>query len=162
MTRVSFRFPYFTFLLGGARSLEEWIQQYEDEHGAAEEAGGGGAEKLWDGVCSAFGWRERERLLKSVREPLWFTDDVRGGDEGAGGVMLPKVIHQTWKVSSVRDMPEAFASFHSKWRALNPDWSVKVWSDEDMLALVHKYYPKWRAIFHRGTTPMVVKADIFR
>jgi hypothetical protein len=59
-------------------------------------------------------------------------------------------------------MPEAFASFHNKWRALNPNWSVKIWSDEDMLALVHKYYPKWRHIFNRVTTPMVVKADIFR
>jgi hypothetical protein len=39
----------------GDWSLEEWIQQYEDEHGKEEE-GGGRVEKLWDGVCSAFGW----------------------------------------------------------------------------------------------------------
>ena len=165
----------------GANTLDDWIRQYGDDFGkeGEGEGEGGGArgkiEKLWDDVCAIFGWRERERLLKIVHEPLWFGDDhkpEREREKGRGRsssrpfAFVPKIIHQTWKVSNASELPALFASFHDKWRVFNPKWSIRIWSDEEMLSMVAKHYPKWLSIFTNRlgitTTPMVVKTDIFR
>lgn len=60
-------------------------------------------------------------------------------------------------------MPAFFRSNHEKWRELNPDWEVKLWSDSDMLALVRQSYPQWLPLFSgwRSLKP-VQMADLFR
>ena len=52
--------------------------------------------------------------------------------------LIPKVIHFTWKHSDLDELPEHFLAFQNKWRKLNPNWLVVVWSDEDMVNIVSR------------------------
>ena len=52
--------------------------------------------------------------------------------------LIPKVIHFTWKHSDLDKLPEHFLAFQNKWRKLNPNWLVVVWSDEDMVNIVSR------------------------
>ncbi|WZN67144.1 glycosyltransferase [Chloropicon roscoffensis] len=80
----------------------------------------------------------------------------------APATLIPKVIHFTWKHSDLDELPEHFLAFQNKWRKLNPNWLVVVWSDEDMVNIVSRYYPDWsRRMASRMLAP-VIKADVFR
>ena len=79
--------------------------------------------------------------------------------------VIPKIIHQTWKTSDLKTLPLAFREYHLKWIRLNPNWFIKIWSDQDMLHMVQEYYPKWYPLFEQkrvGGLSAVMKADVFR
>lgn len=73
---------------------------------------------------------------------------VSGSNDGDGefppalapapATLIPKVIHFTWKHSDLDELPEHFLAFQNKWRKLNPNWLVVVWSDEDMVNIVSR------------------------
>ena len=74
---------------------------------------------------------------------------VSGSNDGDGefppalapahtNLLIPKVIHFTWKHSDLDELPEHFLAFQNKWRKLNPNWLVVVWSDEDMVNIVSR------------------------
>lgn len=71
--------------------------------------------------------------------------------------MIPKTIHQTWRghdIPGPRAWPES-------WKRLNPGWSYRFWTDEDLAALVRQYYPHLEALFQSYPKP-VQRADMGR
>lgn len=46
--------------------------------------------------------------------------------------MIPRLLHFIWVG---RPMPARWASYVDGWRALHPDWTVRVWGDGDLVAL---------------------------
>ena len=44
--------------------------------------------------------------------------------------MIPRLLHFTWV--GPNPMPEQNAAYIEGWRALHPDWQVKVWGDADV------------------------------
>jgi mannosyltransferase OCH1-like enzyme len=51
---------------------------------------------------------------------------------------VPKIIHQTWKT---RILPPHLAALTERWRTLHPDWTYKLWTDDDCAAFVAAVYP---------------------
>jgi mannosyltransferase OCH1-like enzyme len=58
--------------------------------------------------------------------------------------MIPRIIHQTWKTD---DIPENFRAFSATWRAHNPDWTYRFWTDRDLLEFVASHYPDYLELF---------------
>jgi mannosyltransferase OCH1-like enzyme len=56
----------------------------------------------------------------------------------ANSLPIPRLIHQTWKT---RDLPAHLLRWHESIRVCNPDWEVRVWSDEDNRALISQHFP---------------------
>lgn len=71
--------------------------------------------------------------------------------------MIPKIIHQTWKN---HDLPVP-ASMPESWKALNPDWEYRFWTDEQLADFVEEFYPKLWPLYQAADKP-VMKADIAR
>jgi hypothetical protein len=46
-----------------------------------------------------------------------------------GWTVIPKVLHRIWVG---KPMPEKYREFGRKWESLHPDWSFKVWGEEDL------------------------------
>ncbi len=71
---------------------------------------------------------------------------------------VPKIIHQTWKTSSI---PRKWKNFQAGVRAIYPDWEYILWTDNSMVAFVKEkfpeFYPTWS-----GFPKMILKADTFR
>ncbi len=72
-------------------------------------------------------------------------------------VLIPKIIHQTWRD---HDLPVP-AALPESWKALNPDWDYRFWTDDDLANIVEQHYPDIWPIFQATTNP-VQKADIAR
>lgn len=53
--------------------------------------------------------------------------------------MIPKIIHQTWKT---KELPTDVKNWHLKIKELHPGWDVRLWTDEDNLALVKEHFPQ--------------------
>lgn len=49
-------------------------------------------------------------------------------------------IHRFW--AGPRDMPEEYAEYGEKWDRLNPDYTVRMWGEEDI-----KEFPEFKAVF---------------
>ncbi len=52
--------------------------------------------------------------------------------------MIPKIIHQTWKT---KNLPVQLKKWHDQIKRLHPGWEIKLWTDEDNLALVKEHFP---------------------
>jgi glycosyltransferase involved in cell wall biosynthesis len=63
-------------------------------------------------------------------ETQWIKTDAQAA--------LPRVIHQTWRDA---DLPPAFAHLAQTWRALNPGWAWRLWTDADNRDFVAQEYP---------------------
>jgi mannosyltransferase OCH1-like enzyme len=72
--------------------------------------------------------------------------------------MIPKLIHQTFKTA---DIPEGWRAYQSKVRALHPDWTYRLWTDEDNLAFVKKEYPDFLDTFLK-LPKNIMRADVIR
>ena len=76
--------------------------------------------------------------------------------------MIPKIIHQTWKSNN---LPEIFQKLYEKNKESNPDFTFKLWTDnESELCLknfLEKNYPKLFNIYSK-TKYNVQKSDIAR
>lgn len=57
---------------------------------------------------------------------------------------VPKIIHQTWKS---RHLPPHSAELTAKWRALHPDWTYKLWTDQECLDFVMAVFPEFEKIY---------------
>ncbi|KAA9039299.1 hypothetical protein FW778_10740 [Ginsengibacter hankyongi] len=72
--------------------------------------------------------------------------------------MIPKIIHQTWKTSI---LPKKFETWHQQVKALHPDWKIILWTDEDNLALVTKFFPDLLEIYN-SLQYNIMRADVIR
>ena len=71
---------------------------------------------------------------------------------------IPKVIHQTWKKKNV---PKWARLPVKSWKRLNPEFTYKLYNDEDMEKYVEKYYPKILNFYKNNMKP-VQRSDVFR
>jgi mannosyltransferase OCH1-like enzyme len=60
--------------------------------------------------------------------------------------MIPRVIHQTWKVAEV---PAQFRDAQHSWRRQHPDWSYRLWTHADMDEFVRAHYPQVWDLYRR-------------
>ena len=51
---------------------------------------------------------------------------------------IPKLIHQSWKSKS---LPQKFQEWSNSWKIMNPEYSHKVWTDEENRELIVNHYP---------------------
>ncbi|KAI9164282.1 hypothetical protein H9P43_008111 [Blastocladiella emersonii ATCC 22665] len=72
---------------------------------------------------------------------------------------LPSLIHLTWKTRD--SLPSLGEECLAKWRALNPDHTVLLWTDYDALSLVRGYFPHLTPLY-RALPRGVMRADLFR
>jgi mannosyltransferase OCH1-like enzyme len=72
--------------------------------------------------------------------------------------MIPKIIHQTYKTSI---LPEDLLTWHQKVKSLHPSWQVKLWTDEDNLALVEQHFPHLLEIYLKLPYP-IMQVDMVR
>ena len=49
--------------------------------------------------------------------------------------MIPRLLHFVWVGPP---MPDTFAHYIAGWRSLHPDWTVKVWGDDDLTWLTNQ------------------------
>ncbi len=72
--------------------------------------------------------------------------------------MIPKLIHQTWKTNII---PGKHQKFVIKVKALNPEWTYKLWTDKDNDDFVKKEYPEFYQTF-TGFSRNIMRADVIR
>jgi mannosyltransferase OCH1-like enzyme len=53
---------------------------------------------------------------------------------------IPKIFHQTWKTS---ELPPQTAELTAVWKSLHPDWTYKLWTDEECNEFVSSVYPEF-------------------
>ncbi len=72
--------------------------------------------------------------------------------------MIPKLIHQTARTA---DLPEKWRGFQQKLQSLHPDWTYRLWTDDDNLAFVHAEYPDFTDTYAR-LPKSIMRADVIR
>lgn len=72
--------------------------------------------------------------------------------------MIPKIIHQTWKTAK---LPIRWQGFRESWKRLHPDWELRLWTDDDNMLLVEKYYPDFLELYKSYEYP-ILKSDFAR
>ena len=72
---------------------------------------------------------------------------------------FPKVLHQTWKTSAI---PPEMAKYVASWKRHNPEWTLRLWTDGEILRLIKAEMPYFAetalTLFDSG----VERADIAR
>lgn len=81
-------------------------------------------------------------------------DSYRKADHTEGEYLIPRIIHFVWLGSP---LPEKTKKFVKTWEELHPDWTIRIWLDEDVPA----FGLKNQAAFDRATN-FGEKSDIFR
>lgn len=71
--------------------------------------------------------------------------------------MVPKLIHQTWH----SQVYEGTKGDPASWKAQNPDWDYRLWTDDALDAFVAEHYPDFIDLF-RGYPKPVFRADLGR
>lgn len=72
--------------------------------------------------------------------------------------MIPPLIHQTAKTAVIS---EKWRPLQQKVREFHPDWTYKLWTDEDNLALIRERRPDLEAVY-AGLPKPVMRADLIR
>ena len=72
--------------------------------------------------------------------------------------MIPKLIHQTAKTARVAPK---WKPLQQKLLELHPDWTYKLWTDEDNLALIRERRPDLEAVYLALPRP-IMRADLIR
>ncbi|KAK9384320.1 nucleotide-diphospho-sugar transferase [Lipomyces mesembrius] len=72
--------------------------------------------------------------------------------------VVPKLIHQSWTST---DLPAKFEVWSRTCREQNPDWQWVLWTDEDNLNLVKKYFP-WFLEYYEKLPGEIYRADLVR
>jgi mannosyltransferase OCH1-like enzyme len=57
---------------------------------------------------------------------------------------IPKLIHQLWKTAA---LPAHWEDLTRRWKELHPDWSYKLWTDDDCREFVRTVYPKFHPVY---------------
>ncbi len=75
---------------------------------------------------------------------------------------IPKLIHQTLK--SRRMLTEPYIVNLERMRALNPDWTISVYEDEECLEFIRMYFDRDMVRTYRAINPHygAARADLFR
>jgi hypothetical protein len=77
---------------------------------------------------------------------------------------IPKIIHVSWWQGRGH-MPEQYTEHLDLWQRLNPEWSIRFWSADDLDRLVRnsRWRRKWDQIpLIKGDFPHIKKADFAR
>merc|ERR1712072_1007634 len=74
---------------------------------------------------------------------------------------IPRVLHFTWKTDQLDELPELFRKIQLKWRMLNPDWEIRIWTDEECEQMVKDYYPEYY-FFYSDFEVTAERSDIWR
>jgi mannosyltransferase OCH1-like enzyme len=72
--------------------------------------------------------------------------------------MIPKIIHQTWKTSS---LPEQFHTYRETWIRHHPQWEYRFYDDAACRTVVQNAFPDLLTLYDRCLFP-IQRADIFR
>ena len=72
--------------------------------------------------------------------------------------LIPRVIHQTYKSSSV---PADLKVFMHSWRRLNEDWEIRFYDDEACINFVQWEFPEYLDAY-RSLETNVERSDFFR
>jgi mannosyltransferase OCH1-like enzyme len=72
--------------------------------------------------------------------------------------MIPKIIHQSWKVDKV---PARWLAYQQSWRKNHPDYEYKFWTDETNREFVAEVFPKFLQLYDKYRHP-VSRADLAR
>ncbi|KAG5923964.1 hypothetical protein E4U42_004789 [Claviceps africana] len=75
----------------------------------------------------------------------------------SGGV-IPKILHQSWKTL---ELPAKFQKWSMSCRTRHKDWEWVLWTDDDNLRLVEKYFP-WLLDVYNGLPGPIYRADLAR
>jgi mannosyltransferase OCH1-like enzyme len=73
-------------------------------------------------------------------------------------LMIPKIIHQTWKHS---ELPIQYRHFRRSWRQRNPSYQHRFYDDSECLRTVETYFPEYVSLYTSISLP-IQRADIFR
>jgi hypothetical protein len=71
---------------------------------------------------------------------------------------VPRIIHQTWSNDSP---PDRLASFAVSWRALNPGWGYRFWTDRATRTFVADRFPWFLATYDSYGSP-IMRVDAAR
>jgi inositol phosphorylceramide mannosyltransferase catalytic subunit len=103
-----------------------------------------------------------ERLQLHVQATHRYVERVLGasaaGNASAGHLHIPRIIHQSWKT---KDLPPKFQRWHSSWRRVNPDWTMRLWTDDHNLELVTTHFP-WFKDTYVALPANIMRADSAR
>ena len=72
--------------------------------------------------------------------------------------MIPRIIHQSWKVEQV---PERWLGFQASWRRHHPGFEYRLWTDDDNRAFVARQFPEFLPVYDGYRHP-VNRADLAR
>ena len=117
-----------------------------------------------------FSVEELSQLYKSfqytdVVMERWFesepSEKSKVPDARRNGQRIPRKLHFTWKTDVLEDLPELFQKIQVKWKLLNPDWEIKIWTDKECDKLVRDFYPEYY-FFYNDFQVTAEKSDIFR
>ncbi len=72
--------------------------------------------------------------------------------------MIPRIIHQSWKVKQV---PERWRPFQESWRKNHPGYEYRFWTDDDNRNFVERVFPEFLAMYDGYRHP-VNRADLAR
>lgn len=84
-------------------------------------------------------------------------DHIATEARGTGEVLIPKIVHQSWKNDTV---PAPYDEWQPSW-ADQPDWEYMLWTDEDNDRLVKKHYP-WFLPTYERLPIKIMKVDAVR
>ena len=73
-------------------------------------------------------------------------------------VTVPKLLHQSWKSNK---LPAKFEGWSRTCREKHPDWEWVLWTDEDNLELVRRYFP-WLEDTFASLPGDIYRADLAR
>lgn len=76
----------------------------------------------------------------------------------SGDGAIPRILHQTWKT---REIPARFRGYSDSWRAHNPGWEHRLWSDDDNDGFIRARYPGFHPTFRAYRTG-IQRADAVR
>lgn len=71
---------------------------------------------------------------------------------------IPKIVHLTWKNKTI---PERWKKCVTSWKRTNPDWEVRLWTDEDNRRYIATHYPDFLKTFDAYPYP-IQRADAIR
>ncbi len=73
-------------------------------------------------------------------------------------VMIPSIIHQTWKD---REIPQELHPFQASWKRYHPTWEYRLWTDVDCRKLIADHYSWFLPIYDLYPQP-IMRTDTAR
>ncbi len=73
-------------------------------------------------------------------------------------MLIPKIIHQTWKSEEI---PDKWKAYRDKVIRLHPGWEYRLWTDDSNEAFVKEAFPGFYDIF-MGFPLGIMRADVIR